>query len=159
MPNIMLEFLNTFVMKVTYIYFGYQDKVYVISKHLIVDVFGVYAERYVEDPKGQVGKTITLQALQSCKIAPINFVGNQWNAKNLGLPYFVRYPAIISVIYQREKMTYFNNKNVITLMRIVKGKKVDWAQIIYNSLCSELDQWYKYVKDNEGDKRAPINQP
>jgi ribosomal protein S19E (S16A) len=26
-------------------------------------------------------------------------------------------------------------------------------------LCSELDQWYKYVKDNEGDKRAPINQP
>ncbi len=77
----------------------------------------------------------------------------------MGLPYFVRYPAIIYVIYQREKMTYFNNKNAITLMRIVKGKKVDWAQIIYNSLCSELDQWYKYVKDNKGDKRAPINQP
>jgi hypothetical protein len=31
-PNIMLEFLNIFVIKGTYIYFGYQDKVYVISK-------------------------------------------------------------------------------------------------------------------------------
>jgi hypothetical protein len=38
MPNIMLEFLNTFVIKGTYIYFGYHDKMYVINKHLIVDV-------------------------------------------------------------------------------------------------------------------------
>jgi hypothetical protein len=34
----MLEFLNTFVIKSTNIYFGYQDKVYVISKQLIVSV-------------------------------------------------------------------------------------------------------------------------
>jgi hypothetical protein len=32
------------------------------------------------------------------------------------------------------------------------GKKVDWMQIMYNSLCSELDWWYKYVKENKGDK-------
>ncbi len=31
-PNIMLEFLNIFVIKCTNIYFGYQDKMYVISK-------------------------------------------------------------------------------------------------------------------------------
>jgi hypothetical protein len=30
--HIMLEFLNTFVIKGTNIYFGYQDKVYVINK-------------------------------------------------------------------------------------------------------------------------------
>jgi len=50
-------------------------------------------------------------------------------------------------------MTYFSNKNAITWMRTKKGKKVDWAHIIYNSLCSELDQWYKYVRDNKGDKK------
>ncbi len=44
MPNIMLEFFNTFVIKGTNVYFGYQDKVYVISKQLIVDVFGVCAK-------------------------------------------------------------------------------------------------------------------
>jgi hypothetical protein len=37
-------------------------------------------------------------------------------------------------------------------MRTEKGKKVDWAQIIYNSFCNELDWWYKYVKGNKGDK-------
>jgi hypothetical protein len=30
---------------------------------------------------------------------------------------------------------------------------VDWAQIICNSLCSELNQWYKYVKENKGDEK------
>ncbi len=55
----------------------------------------------------------------------------------------IRYPTIIFVIYQRKKMMYFNNKNAITLMGVEKGKKVDWAHIIYNSLCSELDWWYK----------------
>jgi hypothetical protein len=34
-----------------------------------------------------------------------------------------------------------------------KGQEVDWAHIIFNSLCNELDQWYKYVKDNTGDKK------
>jgi hypothetical protein len=38
-------------------------------------------------------------------------------------------------------------------VRIKKGQKVDWAEIIFNSLCSELDWWYKYVKDNKGDKK------
>jgi hypothetical protein len=80
---------------------------------------------YVEDPKGQVGKTITLQASQSYKIAPTNFAKDQWNAKSLGLPYSVRYPTIIFIIYQREKVMYFNNKNAIIWMRVEKGKKVD----------------------------------
>jgi hypothetical protein len=31
-PNIMLEFLNTLIIKSTNIYFDYKDKMYVISK-------------------------------------------------------------------------------------------------------------------------------
>jgi hypothetical protein len=60
MPKIMQEFLNTFVIKGINIYFGYQDKVYVINKQLIINVFKVYVEGYVEDSKGQVNKTIAL---------------------------------------------------------------------------------------------------
>ncbi len=62
-PNAMLEFLNTFMIKGTNIYFGHKDNVYVINKQLIVDVFGVCAEGYVEDPKGQVGKSLALHVL------------------------------------------------------------------------------------------------
>jgi hypothetical protein len=78
---------------------------------------------------------------------------NQWNAKSLGLPYFVKYLAIIFVIYQKEKVQYFSNKNVITLVKTKKGQKVDWAHIIFNCLCSELDRWYKYINENKGDKK------
>jgi hypothetical protein len=42
-PNIMLEFLNIFVIKGKNLYFECKDKLYVISKQLIVDVFKVYA--------------------------------------------------------------------------------------------------------------------
>ncbi len=59
-PNILLEFLNILVIVGTNIYFGYKYKVYVISKQLIVDVFGVYVEGYVEDLKGQVNKIVAL---------------------------------------------------------------------------------------------------
>ncbi len=60
MPNVMLEFLNTFLIKGTNIYFGHKDKVYVISKQLVVDVFRVYAEGYAEEPKGQVDKSLAV---------------------------------------------------------------------------------------------------
>jgi hypothetical protein len=43
MHDVMLEFLNTFLIKSIDIYFGHKDKVYVINKRLIIDVFGVCA--------------------------------------------------------------------------------------------------------------------
>jgi len=71
---------------------------------LIIDVFGVCAKEYVEKVKRKFSKSFVMQALQSCKLAPTNSFINQWNAKSLGLPYFVKYPTIIFVIYQREKV-------------------------------------------------------
>jgi hypothetical protein len=38
MRDVMLEFLDTFFFKGANIYFGHKDKVYVISKQLIIDV-------------------------------------------------------------------------------------------------------------------------
>jgi len=99
MFDAMLEFLNTFLINGAYIYFGHKNKVYLISKQLIIDVFGMCAKGYVEKPKGQVSKSLTIHALQSCRLAPVNFSTNQWNAKSLGLPYSIKYPTIISVIY------------------------------------------------------------
>jgi len=35
-------------------------------------------------------------------------------------------------------------------VKVKKEHKVDWAQITFNSLWSELDRWCKYVEDNKG---------
>jgi hypothetical protein len=48
--------------------------------------------------------SLTFQTLQNCRLARANSFANQWNLKSLGLPYFVKYPAIIFVIYQKEKV-------------------------------------------------------
>ncbi len=111
------------------------------------------AKGYGEELKGQVSKSLAIHALQSCRLAPKNSFINQWNAKSLGLPCSIIYPTIISIIYQREKVQYLSNKNDVTLMKVEKGQHVDWAQIIFNSLSSELDRWHKYVKKNKGDKK------
>ncbi len=60
MPDVMLEFLNTFLIKGTNIYFGHKDKVYDINKQLIIDVFGVCAKGYIEELKGQVIKSLVV---------------------------------------------------------------------------------------------------
>jgi hypothetical protein len=56
----MLEFLNTFLIKGVDIYFGHKDKMYVISKQLIINAFGVCVERYVENPKRQVSTSLAV---------------------------------------------------------------------------------------------------
>ncbi len=51
MLDVMLEFFNTLLIKHTNVYVGHKDKLYVISKQLVVDVIGICAEGYVEEPK------------------------------------------------------------------------------------------------------------
>jgi hypothetical protein len=72
MPDVMLEFLNTFLIKGANIYFGHKDKVYVICKQLIVNIFGMCVDGYIEELKGQVGKSLVVQALRSCRLTPTN---------------------------------------------------------------------------------------
>ncbi len=59
MFNVMLE-MNTFLIKGAYIYFGHKDKVYVVDKQLIINVFGICAEGYIKRPKGQVSKSLAI---------------------------------------------------------------------------------------------------
>jgi hypothetical protein len=47
----MLEFFNTFFIKGANIYFGHKDKVYVVRKQLIIDVFGMCVNGYVKECK------------------------------------------------------------------------------------------------------------
>jgi hypothetical protein len=60
MLDVMLEFLNTFLIKGANIYFGHKDKVYVINKQQIVDVFRVCVDGYVQELQGQVSKSLVV---------------------------------------------------------------------------------------------------
>ncbi len=47
----LVEFFSTFVIKGFEVYFNRKNIVYVISKQLILDAFGVYYNGYFEIPK------------------------------------------------------------------------------------------------------------
>jgi hypothetical protein len=47
--------------------------------------------------------------------------------KEFGLAIFCQIPCNHICDLSKKKVTYFSNKNVITLMRAKKGEKVDWA--------------------------------
>ncbi len=59
----LVEFLNTFVITRSKIYFGRKGIVYVISKQIIANAFKVYQSGYVEDPRGHVTKMLVEELL------------------------------------------------------------------------------------------------
>jgi hypothetical protein len=83
---------------------------------------------------------------------------NQWNVKECRMSFNIKYPTVIFVVYQREKVNYLNNRNPFTFMKVKEGTKVDWPYIMFNNLCSELDRWTKMkvkmqVDVKHGDKK------
>ncbi len=42
---------------------------------------------------------------------------DQWNVKKCKLLISVRYPTVISRIYEREKVNYMSKKNALTFMK------------------------------------------
>ncbi len=59
----------------------------------------------------------------------------------------IRYPVVIFVVYQREKVNCLNNKNPFTLMKVKEGTTVDCPYIMFNNMCSELDRQTKMKEE------------
>jgi hypothetical protein len=51
----------------------------------------------------------------------------QWSVSKMKPPYDIHLPALIQVIYQRDKICYFNNKNVMSIMTTLQRKAIDWV--------------------------------
>jgi hypothetical protein len=49
----------------------------------------------------------------------------QWSVNKMKEPYYIHLLAFIQIIYQKDKVYYFSNRNAISIMTIVKGKEVD----------------------------------
>jgi hypothetical protein len=49
----------------------------------------------------------------------------QWNVSKMKNPYNMWLPTLIQIIYKRDKVYYFSNKNAISTMIAIKGKYVN----------------------------------
>jgi hypothetical protein len=66
----------------------------------------------------------------------------QWNFSKIKTPYDIHFPTLIQIVYKRDKVYYFSNKNVISVIIKVQGKFVDWLTQCSNS------QIKNYLVDN-----------
>jgi phospholipid N-methyltransferase len=75
------------------------------------------------------------------------FVSNeQWSVIQLKAEYHAKFVAILQIIYQQERLAYFNNRIAITLNLTNKGKKINWCSIMLTQMSIELTWWTKYLK-------------
>jgi hypothetical protein len=57
--------------------------------------------------------------------------------------YANRIVAILPIIYQKDKVQYFNNKSVTMISTTDHGEFVNWVVITYFQLVKELIKWDK----------------
>jgi hypothetical protein len=80
-------------------------------------------------------------------IGPNAFVNKeQWNIIQMKEKYHVKFITILQIIYQCERLTYFNNHIAITLNLTNKGKKINWCSIMLTQMLIELTQWIEHKK-------------
>jgi hypothetical protein len=60
--------------------------------------------------------------------------------------YHVMFTTILQIIYQRERLAYFNNHIAITLNLANKGKKINWCSIMLTQMSIELTWWIEHKK-------------
>jgi len=53
----------------------------------------------------------------------------------------------LPIIYQKDKVKYFNNKSTMMISKVDHGKFVNWVTIMYSQLVKELIRWKKYQKN------------
>jgi hypothetical protein len=58
----------------------------------------------------------------------------QWSVCKMKPLYDIHFLTLIQVIYYVDKVCYFNNKNVISIITIMKRKEVDWANTLFKQL-------------------------
>jgi hypothetical protein len=60
-----------------------------------------------------------------------------WVVKKMRSEYVNRIVAILPIIYQKDKVWYFNNKCVMMISRTDHGKSANWVTIMYSQLVKE----------------------
>jgi hypothetical protein len=74
-------------------------------------------------------------------------VDEGWVVKKTRLKYVNRITIIFPIIYQKNKVHYFNNKSAMMISKANNGESINWVAIMYSQLVKELIKWEKCQKN------------
>ncbi len=120
----LVEFFNAQQEKEDTIYARIGEKIVVIDRHVIINVFKNSNTRWKEQKC--VDKQIVEAMFQGVVLLIVYINAKQWNVNKMKKPYPICFPALIKIVYQiKNKVYYFSNINVISIMTINQGKFID----------------------------------
>ncbi len=113
-----MEFFNAQQEKEDTIYSKMGGKIVAIDRHVIIDVLKISNTKWNEQEC--VDKQIVEAMFQGVVLFIIYINEKQWNVSQMEKPYPISFLALIKIIYQRNKVYYFSNRNVISIMTQIK---------------------------------------
>ncbi len=72
-----------------------------------------------------MNKLVVEELLFNHDIKPPYINVDQWNVKKCKMSFNIRYPVVIFVVYQKEKVNYLNNRNPFSFMKVMEGIEVE----------------------------------
>ncbi len=72
-----------------------------------------------------------------------------WVVKKMRSKYVNRIVAIFPIIYQKDKVQYFNKKIAMMISKANHGESINWVAIMYFQLVKELIKWEKVLEKHE----------
>lgn len=85
-----------------------------VNKHILEEFFRFLANKWKEQK--QTYMAIAENMLKNIALFSVNISKQQWNVNKMKSPYDIRFPIVIQVIHKKDKVCYFNNINIISLM-------------------------------------------
>ncbi len=101
-----------------------------ISKEGIVDVINASFE------EAKIG-------LKRTRIPHNSIENEQWNVVRMKEEFHARFVAIVQILYQMERLAYFNNRIAITFDLANIGQPINCCSIVLTQLLVELTHWTK----------------
>ncbi len=123
------------------------DEQRIIDKHALVEVLRICHTRKTKaDQAKMFNAIIALENITNRVFDNYNTIEG-WVVKKMRSKYANRIVAILSIIYQKDKMQYFSNKFAMMISRIDHEKFVNWVAIMYFQIVKELIRWFKCQKN------------
>jgi hypothetical protein len=132
--NILVEFLNNQMLDIKHniINVMLRDEQRIIDKHVLEKVFKICHTREIEIDQTKMFNASVALADITNRILDTYNTNEGWVVKKMRSKYVNRTVAILPIIYQKNKVQYFNNKFSMMISKEHHGEFVNWATIIYS---------------------------
>ncbi len=81
------------------------------------------------------------------RIPDIYNTNEGWVVKKMKLEYTNRIATNLPIMYQKDKVQYFNNKFAMMMSKVYHGKSINWVAIMFSQLVKELIKQEKCQKN------------